>query len=787
MSIFFRLSSLLLMLPLWISPSLLSAESDDQMSRIDECIASMKETELPDLWRITTELTDLVARNGEPASAKIIAALHNKDPLTRLGCAKVLLETSGGTLAVPVLIDMALESPDIAIRLDAIKLIEIMDYLDDATLDIVEKGLNRVLDEENDPFLRIRAAKALYRVTSRFRLKALAELKSMLESENREIRISGALALAETGNIEDAQKILKEIRREPTKAGDMARILLEKWETERYYLKQVTKSTMDIEKGLHYGSSVSGLDLISELIERIREYHILGAEFKDSEDVEKLLSGAAKGMLSYLDPHSTYFSQEENERWRMDMIRAYAGIGAYVDTIDGIFTITRPIYSGPAYHSGLRSGDQIWKVDGWETFNQDNDAIIRRLKGDPGTKVVITVFRKGWKEEKDFSIARERISIPSVAAELFPGGIAYVEIKQFADGTTRELVNILEEMKDQGAKSVIMDLRNNTGGYLSEAVYVASLFLPPGKLVVYTEGPREKRRDYNSRDLTQKWDGPLTVLVNSRSASASEIVAGAFKHYKRARVVGEKTYGKGSVQTPLQLASRMPETWEDENGNRMYDHGEKYEDLNNNGKFDIGPMVKITTSMYYLPSGESIHNLRNLDGAIINEGGIEPDTAVKFAGVESWKEEELSDLLERKVFSGYVDKHYDGNSELFVQLAEGDNYDTSLYPEFDSFFESLETHLSRDDIRKWIRAEIRRKVSDKRGKPYPGFLFFGDFEEDTQLQAAIVEMLKILNDNAAHYKQYRDFADKEFVTKKEKVEEPATAASEKDKIPETPK
>jgi len=231
----------------------------------------------------------------------------------------------------------------------------------------------------------------------------------------------------------------------------------------------------------------------------------------------------------------------------------------------------------------------------------------------------------------------------------------------------------------------------------------------------------------------------------------------------------------------------MPETWEDENGNRMYDHGEKYDDLNNNGKFDIGPMVKITTSMYYLPSGESIHTLRDLEGAIMNEGGIEPDFEVDFAGVESWKEEELSDMLEKKTFTNYVEKYYDKNTEGFLKIAEGDSYNISLYPDFDTFYESLGTHLSRDDIRKWIRAEIRRKVSDMRGKPFPGFQFYGDFQEDTQLQAAIVESLKKQNSNAALFKEYRGFANKDFTVKKEETDDTAATVRENGKQPEDPK
>jgi C-terminal peptidase prc len=473
----------------------------------------------------------------------------------------------------------------------------------------------------------------------------------------------------------------------------------------------------------------------------------------------------------------------------MDLIRSYAGIGAYVDTIDGIFQITRPIYSGPAYKAGLRSGDQIWKVDGWETYNQTNEEIIRRLKGDPDTEVTITIFRPGWKEERNFTIMREAISIPAVSSEVLPGDIAYIEVKQFSDGSSRALARQLKDLEARGIKGLILDVRNNTGGYLTEAVVMSSFFLPPGKLVVYTQGRKQRdeddRRDYHSMRYNIHWDGPMVVLANKRSASASEIVAGALKHYDRAVIVGEKTYGKGSVQTPKSLDSRMSERFEDLNRNGMWDPGEDYDDVNNNGKYDIGPMVKITTAMYYLPSGKSIHTLRNLDGTIAHEGGIEPDVSVKWKGVDSWKEEELADLLEKNAFKDYVDRTFPDHKDLMTKLAYGDNFDWTQYPGFEEFYDGLETHLDKNEIRRWVRAEVRRKVADERGKAFPGFQFYGDYEEDNQLQAAILEVLKEIGVKAGAIAEYAGFSDKNF--EPEEKDDSLTESGGNDKLDVTAK
>ena len=776
------LASLVLFLISLVGAQSALAQDDTRLAIIDDTFVRMESADFDEIWILCTEVAALVDDDAA-AREKVIRKLASKNPLVRLGAARILLDAGDSREATPVLLDLVLGNLGMEFRVSAIEMIEIIDdFIEDEFLSDVEDSLNRILEDENDPFIRIHAARALSNVSSRYAKKARGELKAAIESDNLEIKISGALALADIDEMELAKRVLRAIKNDPTVEGRLARTFLDNWKLQRYYINLVRDKSMSFEGGHRLSSSVYGLELISEIIDRIREDHILGDKFETKEGLEKLLTAAAKGMLNSVDPHSTYFSQEEHERWRRDLLRSYAGIGAYVDTIDGVFSITRPIYSGPAYKAGLRSGDQIWKVDGWETFKQDNDEIIRRLKGDPNTDVTITVYRPGWKKERQYTIMRDKIAIPTLASEIFPGDIAYLELKQFSDDAWRAMSVELKRLKKLGVNGLILDVRNNTGGYLSEAVLIASYFLDPGKLVVYTKGRNEHPRNYPSQDMPVKWDAPMVVLTNRNSASASEILAGALKYYKRALIVGDKTYGKGSVQVPKHLDCRSPEQLTvDRDNDGIYDPGDEYKDLNSNGKYDVGPMVKITTSMYFLPSDESIHTLRDLDGSIIHEGGIEPDLACAYEGIKEWKEEELTELIEKEVFKNYVDKYFPDNKELFIALAEGDGFDFSRYPDFEETYKNLGTHLDREDIRKWIRAEIRRKVADERGKAYPGFQFYGDYQEDNQLQTGIAKLLEEIGVAIKDIAEYRGFADKSF--KAEEKDDSLSDSGQKDLNP----
>ena len=261
------------------------------------------------------------------------------------------------------------------------------------------------------------------------------------------------------------------------------------------------------------------------------------------------------------------------------------------------------------------------------------------------------------------------------------------------------------------------------------------------------------------------------MLVNEGSASASEIVAGALQDTTRALVVGEKTFGKGSVQQAMPMHTRPGDRFEDTNRNGAYDPGEPFDDDDHDGVYTFPVSVKITNARYYLPSGRSIHTELDLVGRVIQDGGIKPDIEVQIEALEPWENAEISRMYDRLTkavpegqtfkdpFDAYVETHFDANKELFGQLAEGDERDVTRYPDFASLRTTLGAeHLPDDAIRMLLRQRVRDRVADDRKKVFPGGFIFGDWQEDTQLQAAIRAIAKETKLDLATLPAYKEFA-----------------------------
>ena len=337
------------------------------------------------------------------------------------------------------------------------------------------------------------------------------------------------------------------------------------------------------------GEGYEDLKIFTEALSMVKKNYVEDVKTKD------LVYGAIKGMLSSLDPHSSFLSPEAYKEMQAETKGEFGGIGIQIGIKEGMLTVIAPIEDTPAYRAGLKAGDKIIKINNELTKDMSLHDAVDKMRGAPKTSVIITILREGWKETKDFTLVREIIKVKSVKSKLLEDGIGYVKINQFQEQTAADLSTALEKLTQEKMNSLILDLRNNPGGLLNSAVGVTSQFLPPGKLVVYIKGKKGEKTDYNTTEDKPDYNIPMIVLVNEGSASASEIVAGALKDWNRAVILGTKTFGKGSVQSVIPLSD--------------------------------GSGLRLTTAIYYTPKGTSIQAT-----------GIAPDIIVKLETKEQGKE-----------------------------------------------------------------------------------------------------------------------------------------------------
>lgn len=350
-------------------------------------------------------------------------------------------------------------------------------------------------------------------------------------------------------------------------------------------------------------SNMRELKEISDIMDVIQDSYVENANaHKNKEEKNKktpqaaqestkvtkksLMQGALKGMLESLDdPHSVYFTSEELRSFQEDIKGKYVGVGMVIQKKVGEpLTVVSPIEDGPAYKAGIKPKDQIVEIDGESTYNLTSEEASKRLKGKANTSVKVKVYREANKLTKVFELKRETIELKYVKSKMLEGGIGYLRLTQFGDNVYPDMKKALEGLQAKGMKALILDLRSNPGGELGQSIKIASMFIEKGKIV----STRQKKGEETVYSREGKYFGnfPMVVLINGGSASASEIVSGALKDYKRATLIGEKTFGKGSVQTLLPLPD--------------------------------GDGIKITIAKYYTPNGISI------DGT-----GIEPDKKVE--------------------------------------------------------------------------------------------------------------------------------------------------------------
>jgi len=334
------------------------------------------------------------------------------------------------------------------------------------------------------------------------------------------------------------------------------------------------------------GSDYESIEIFTDVMSIIKKSYV------EEVDTKKLVYGAINGMLSSLDPHSSFMTPETYKEMKIDTKGAFGGLGIEISVKEGVLTVISPIEDTPAFKAGIKAGDMILKID--DKFTKDlniNDA-VKRMRGQKGSKVVLTIMRDGFDKPKEFPLVRDVIQVKSVRFNLMDGGYGYVRIAQFQEKTDDDLAKALKSMKDEyknELNGLVLDLRNDPGGLLDQAVKVADHFVQDGQMIVYTEGrEKDSKMQFTARKGGKEPNYPIVVVINGGSASASEIVAGALQDHRRAIILGTQSFGKGSVQTIIPLS--------DDSG------------------------LRLTTARYFTPKGRSIQ-----------AKGITPDITVEAA------------------------------------------------------------------------------------------------------------------------------------------------------------
>ena len=421
---------------------------------------------------------------------------------------------------------------------------------------------------------------------------------------------------------------------------------------------------------------------LEEMQQLAAVFGMVKTDYVEPTDEKKLISDAIGGMVAGLDPHSVYFDKASFKEFREGTTGKFVGVGIEIGMEDGLVKIVSPIEGSPAFRAGLKTGDLITKIDDTFVKGLTMDQAVKRMRGEPGAKVVLTIFRKNENRSFPVTIVREEIRVQSVRAKLIEPGYGWVRVSQFQDRTVEDFATKVAALykEDPKLKGLVLDLRNDPGGLLEGAIAISAAFLPADVTVVSTNGQLpESKQIFKARveDYTRRFGAdplaklpaalkkvPLVVLVNEGSASASEIVAGALQDHKRATLLGSQTFGKGSVQTVRQLTADTA--------------------------------LKITTARYYTPSGRSIQAT-----------GIVPDVM--------------------------IDESAEGNVYSALRVREAD---------LEKHIGNGQGKEEKDEAREKAREEALKKLEEARGKtneppkPLPEF----GSAEDFPLQQALNQL-----------------------------------------------
>ena len=482
-------------------------------------------------------------------------------------------------------------------------------------------------------------------------------------------------------------------------------------------------------------NTYSNIERFIQVLTKVRDNYV------EPVSSDKLMDAAIRGMLRTLDPYSQYLDKDEAERLETTTHGAFGGIGISIGMRDRWVTVIAPIEGTPAWKAGILGGDRIIKIDDVSTEGLSLDDAMKKMRGERGSKVVLTIYREGREKPIDFEIVRDIIQIKSVPyAGMLNNGVGYVRLSNFSERSRQEMDAAFDKLEKSHPHGVIIDLRYNPGGLLSQAVEVSEEFAPRGKKIVYTRGrDSSQNRDFFSTADHTHSDYPMVILVNQWTASASEIVSGALQDLDLGLVVGKTTFGKGLVQTVIPLTRSVK-----------------------------GPKLKLTTAKYYTPSGRCIQKDEQLkDGALAEDddsddtdkpadankpekpkpeyktemgrvvyggGGITPDVEL----VEVKLPRIIEDLEAKQVFFKYAVKYAVHHKDAPANYA----LTPGMRDEFMQLLKEEKVEVNADslaDARKWVDSGIRRELGRRYGGEEEAYRIALEDDEQVKQAAALFD------------------------------------------------
>ncbi|MBI4604619.1 MAG: PDZ domain-containing protein [Planctomycetes bacterium] len=718
-------------LPILLLLAPASSRPEEPAERVLASLAAFEPLPLEQLWPRLEELK--VALRGDASALEPLAAkVYELAGRSKLAGAALLYSRNEAALqraGQVALQQLARDGRPAEIQIAAIRLLSRPARLEEAYLTL--RGL---VESAGDPEVLIEASLALWKLENVDALRA--PMVRLLQDPRPGVREAAALALAETGHlVEPVLGILRALRDEPTDRGSRARLHLRLAEraaaAEPPPRRDAPPAPAGGDAPAREGLPPQGswLALVAEVEAAIRKHSVRREEL----DLREIYIAALRGMVSRLDEHSAFQDPDDVRQLESVRLGVYWGLGAELvkPGRDAPLVVVKAHRGGPAFAAGLRSSDRILEVNGVTTHDRDRPELERLTEGKPGEEVHLLISRWGWPAPRMLSVERGQVEIPTLRSRMLPGRIGLIQVLRFGPRTAAELERALDALEAQGLQALVLDLRDNPGGNLKQAVRVVDMLVGERPQPIVTERAPGRVTEW-STSPDEKPAHPTAVLVSPLTASAAEVVAGALQDFRRAVVIGKRTFGKGVKQSTISLSQAS-------------------------SSLLGGPSkLLLTTGYLYLPLGRSIHAERGKDGRPIpgREGGVEPDIAVETTGepLDGAHGAEIARVQFSRQVGEHVHRSYTAIRHLFD---EGDVWDPAAHPGFEDLYASLGTRLSRSEVRQAVRAVVRRHLEEERG-----IELAGDWRDDRVLARAALAMCRALGVDPASVPEYRGLAER---------------------------